>query len=44
VCPRAGEYHGPANVLAGMQETGIPPFVMAYGVIVAFLLVGALLS
>jgi hypothetical protein len=44
VCPRTGEYHGPANVLAGMQEISIPPFVMAYGLIVAFLLVGALLG
>jgi len=27
-----------------MPESGIPPFVMAYGVIVMFLLVGALLA
>jgi hypothetical protein len=33
-----------ADVLTGMQETGIPPLVMAYGVIVALLLIGALLG
>jgi hypothetical protein len=38
------EYHGRSVVPTGMQETGIPPFVMAYGVIVAFLLLAALLG
>jgi hypothetical protein len=38
------EYHAGAHVVTGMQETGIPPFVMAYGLIVAFLLLGALLG
>jgi hypothetical protein len=38
------EYHAGADVVTGMQETGIPPCVIAYGLIVAFLILGALLG
>jgi hypothetical protein len=46
VCPRVcGNTTGVSSSLAVMkEETGIPPFVMAYAVILAFLLIGALLG
>jgi hypothetical protein len=38
------EYAEDVVVVERMQQHGIPPFVMAYAVIVAFLLAGALLG
>jgi hypothetical protein len=38
------EYLEPARRPRGMPETGIPAFVTAYGLIVAFLLISALLG
>jgi hypothetical protein len=38
------EYDGTVVVVERMQQPGIPPFVMAYAVIVALLLAGALLG
>jgi hypothetical protein len=34
----------PSSSAVMKEETGIPPFVMAYAVILAFLLAGALLG
>jgi hypothetical protein len=34
----------PSSLAVMQEETGIPPFVMAYAVILAFLLLGALLG